>query len=511
MAIASLYPELTQDVEAAPRGSGQVAFFDLDRTLIDGYSILPFVREAVTSGLIGAGPLLAQVRTLVEHGRGPLGPLIEQLVRSLRGQREQALVALGERVFDFHLAARIMPEARTLVQAHRRAGHRVVIVTSATVYQAGPVAKALGIPPQDVLCTRLAVDGNGCLTGRWHLPGCWNAGKRIMARVWLRRHGGCLADCWFYSDSHEDEPLLERVGRPRVVNPSPRLAVRAAVEDWPALTFRGRRPGPESVVRTGLCLSGLYGSALAGAASLLRGHRWNEAVEDAVATWGRMALPLAGLRLRVTGEAHLNAARPAVVVFNHQSAIDGLVMARLLRRDFTTLCKQELADSPLFGPALRAAGMIFIDRKAGGFAQLRPALDALAAGRSVAVAPEGTRSVSTCPGPFKRGAFHLALRAGVPLVPVVIHNAGDALPRGGFLVRPGTTIEVSILPPVDPRALGEGDLQQHADALQRRYLQQLGFPLAEVPESLSPESHAPESHAPEVDDPILAQTYSLTG
>jgi len=150
--------------------------------------------------------------------------------------------------------------------------------------------------------------------------------------------------------------------------------------------------------------------------------------------------------------------------------------------------------------------MIFIDRKAGGFAQLRPALDALAAGRSVAVAPEGTRSVSTCPGPFKRGAFHLALRAGVPLVPVVIHNAGDALPRGGFLVRPGTTIEVSILPPVDPRALGEGDLQQHADALQRRYLQQLGFPLAEVPESLSPESHAPE-----VDDPILAQTYSLTG
>lgn len=477
----SLFPALTHEVDVAPEGPAQVAFFDLDRTLLQGYSVLPFLAEGLATRVLRPGRLLSQAQAVLESRRGGLGALLEQLIGSLRGEREADLVALGERVFDRHLAARIHPEARALVRAHRQRGHRVVIVTSATRYQAEPVARALGIAVEDVLCTRLVVDEQGCFTGRWYLPGCWNEGKRILARAWLRRNGGSLADCWFYTDSHEDEPLLERVGRPRVVDPDTRLLARAGRENWPVLRFRDRRPNAESLVRTGLSLTGFYGSALAGAGRLLRGGTVREALGEAVATWGRMGLPLAGVGLRVTGQQYLEAARPAVVVFNHQSALDALIMARLLRRDFTGLCKRELERDPLFGAAFRAAGAIFVDRQGGGFGQLRPALDALRAGQSLAIAPEGTRSRATMPGPFKRGAFYLALRAQVPLVPVVIHNAVDALPRGSFMLRAGTTIEVEILPPLDPRAWRARQLQEHADDLRQRYLQALGFAAAEAP------------------------------
>lgn len=476
----SLFPALTRDIDVGPEGPAQVAFFDLDRTLVDGYSVLPFLAEAVATGLLRPGRLLAQLRVVLESGQGGLGPLLEQLIAGLRGEREADLVALGERVFERHTSARIHPEARALVRAHRLRGHRVVIVTSATRYQAEPVARALGIDPEDVLCTRLVVNAEGRFTGRWYLPGCWNEGKRMHARAWLRRHGGALADASFYTDSHEDLPLLERVGRPRVVNPDSRLLARAAMEGWPVLRFRGRRANGESLLRTGLSLSGFYGSALAGAGRLLRGGSVREALGDAVATWSRIGMPLAGIGLRVTGEQYLRAARPAVVVFNHQSALDALIIARLLRRDFTGLCKRELERDLLFGPAFRAAGAIFVDREGGGLAQLRPALEALRAGQSLAVAPEGTRSRATLPGPFKRGAFYLALRARVPLVPVVIHNAVDALPRGSFMLRAGTTIEVEVLPPIDPATFNAQHLQAHADALRVRYLEVLGFQVPQV-------------------------------
>ncbi len=471
----SLFPALTREIDVGPEGPDHVAFFDLDRTLIDGYSVLPFLAEAVTTGLLRPGKVPGQIRALLESGQDGLGPLLERMIRSLHGTREADLAALGERVFERHLCSRIHPEARSLVRAHRLRGHRVVIVTSATRYQAEPVARALGIDPEDVLCTRLVVNAAGYFTGRWLLPGCWNEGKRMLARAWLRRHGGTLEDAWFYSDSHEDVALLERVGRPRVVDPDNRLAARATAEGWPILRFRGRRPNAESLVRTGLSLSGFYGSALAGAGRLLRGGSVREALGDAVATWGRIGMPLAGVGLRVRGEQHLRAARPAVVVFNHQSALDALLIARLLRRDFTALCKRELEQDPLFGAAFRAAGAIFVDRESGGFAQLRPALAALRDGQTLAVAPEGARSRTTMPGPFKRGAFYLALRARVPLVPVVIHNAVDALPRGSFLLRAGTTIELEVLPPIDPRSWPNRDLAAQADSLRERYLEVLGF------------------------------------
>lgn len=471
----SLLPPLTRDIDQSPFDATGVAFFDLDRTLVDGYSVVPFLREAVACGVIGPGRLIEQVRAVLDSGRGELGPLLEQFIRALAGERESTLEDLGRRVFEKHLAARIHPEARALVRAHRARGHRVVIVTSATRYQAEPVAEALGIDGADLLCTRLVVDRDGRFTGRWYLPGCWNEGKRLLARAWLRRHGGSLDDAWFYSDSHEDLPLLERVGRPRAVNPDAELARRARMGGWPILRFRSRRPNFEAVVRTGLAVGSLYGSMLAGASTFLFGGSVRDAVDVATENWGRSGLALSGIRLRVTGEEHLRN-RPAVVVFNHQSALDALIMARLLKQDFTGVCKQELARDPLVGAAFRAAGMVFVDRNSpDGGGQLAPALAALRGGRSLAVAPEGQRSHGTRPAPFKRGAFYLARRARLPMVPVVIHNAADILPRGTALLRSDVPVQVTVLPPLDAAQWRARDLGAHADALHARYLELLGF------------------------------------
>lgn len=472
-----LFPDLTGVLDAAPRDPSGVAFFDLDRTLVDGYSIVAFLHEALRAGLVAPGRILEQARAVLEEGRGGLGALIERFVGTLSGERDATLEAIGARAFRRQVAGRIHPEARALIRAHRERGHRVVILSSATRYQVEPVARALGIPLRDVLCTRLVVDEAGRLTGRWKLPGCWNEGKRLHARAWLRRNGGRFENAWFYTDSHEDVALLERVGHPVVVNPDGALARRAAAEDWPVLRFRRRRPGVESVVRTGLTLSSVYGSLAAGAATLALGGRWRDAVDVSLSTFGHLGLAVGGVRLRVTGEHHLLGARPAVVVFNHQSALDGLIMARLLRGEFSGVCKRELAWNPVFGPALRAAGMIFVDRDSarGGARALGPALEALRGGRSLAIAPEGTRSVSTRPGAFHRGAFYLARRARVPIVPVVIHNSGDVLPRGGLLLRGDVPVQVTVLPPLQASHWHAGDLARHADALHQRYLRLLGF------------------------------------
>jgi putative phosphoserine phosphatase/1-acylglycerol-3-phosphate O-acyltransferase len=137
--------------------------------------------------------------------------------------------------------------------------------------------------------------------------------------------------------------------------------------------------------------------------------------------------------------------------------------------------------------------MVFVDREArDGAAQLAPALRALREGRTLAIAPEGSRSWGTRPGAFKRGAFYLARRARVPLVPVVIHNAADVLPRGAALLRSDVPVAVTVLPPMDAARWRARELGAQADALHARYLDALGF----APGGASPDEPAPAHAVP---------------
>lgn len=161
----------------------------------------------------------------------------------------------------------------------------------------------------------------------------------------------------------------------------------------------------------------------------------------------RTALPLAGIRIAVSGHREYLGQRPAVFVVNHQSALDPLVVAAVLERDVQAVARDSLRRHPVTGPLLRLAGTLFVARDAGrGGAQLAPALASLARGQAVALAPEGTRSTGPDPGPFRPGCIWLATHAQVPLIPIVIHNSFQLLGKGELRIRAGI-IKVTVLEP----------------------------------------------------------------
>ena len=152
-------------------------------------------------------------------------------------------------------------------------------------------------------------------------------------------------------------------------------------------------------------------------------------------------------------------------IFNHQSAVDVLITARMLREDVIGVAKKEIKHQLPMGIAFTYTGTVFIDREHVGDPRiaLKPAVDALRSGRSVVIAPEGTRS----------RAFHMARQAGVPIVPIVIHNAQDALPYKAVVVRPAE-VKVTVLPPQCTDDWEIADVEPQAARIRALYLDTLG-------------------------------------
>jgi putative phosphoserine phosphatase/1-acylglycerol-3-phosphate O-acyltransferase len=188
------------------------------------------------------------------------------------------------------------------------------------------------------------------------------------------------------------------------------------------------------------------------------------------------ASALIGLNLDITGEKNLWATRPAVFIFNHQSKADVVIMTSLLRRDIAGVGKKEIKQMPLIGQVMEFGGAVLIDRENAGSAieAMQPLVDAMRVeGKSVILAPEGTRTVSPRLGPFKKGAFHLAMQAGVPIVPIVIHNALDVAPKGDFIFR-AATVEVEVLNAVDTSDWTVATINQHVAEVRQLFLEALG-------------------------------------
>ena len=185
----------------------------------------------------------------------------------------------------------------------------------------------------------------------------------------------------------------------------------------------------------------------------------------AIAAVTRLGLGLAGIRLSIGGDAGLLKQRPAVFVINHQSGTDPIIMASLLQRNMVAIAKHELRYHPLLGPLMRMLGTVFVKREQGiGPQVLAPLLPALADGYAVALSPEGRRSRDGTLQPFKPGALWLAQQAGVPLIPVVLHNSCEILPAKSLLMRAGT-VRITVLP-AQPATLTPSQLRQvFADAL----------------------------------------------
>jgi putative phosphoserine phosphatase/1-acylglycerol-3-phosphate O-acyltransferase len=463
-----------QDVLDGPRGPRVAALFDLDQTLLAGFSATSFFRERLMSGRMAprevAGSLLGGLAFAL--GRTGFSGLMSASTAAYRGLAEAMLEEIGEDVFRKHLATQIYPESRALVEAHRRMRHTIAIISSATRYQAVPVARDLGI--EHVLCTELEVE-KGVFTGRIVHPTCYGEGKAVAGRRLAEEHGLDLERSYFYTDSHEDLPLLEAVGMPRPLNPNRELAQIAKERRWPVRRFHSRGlPGVGDLVRTSMVYASVVPSLCVGAAAgLINGSR-REGVNVAAAMWSDLATSLAGVDLRVEGEQHLWSHRPAVFIFNHQSGFDPILLFKMLRRDLTGVGKQEIRYNPIFGPMFAAAGVVFIDRgdTAKAIEALAPAVQALREGLSLAIAPEGTRSLTPRLGRFKKGAFHIAMQAKVPIVPVVFRNALDAFPKDAVVVRPAT-VEAVVLRPISTAKWTAANLDAKVEDIHRRYLQVL--------------------------------------
>lgn len=470
------HDELNEEVLAGGAGGHIGAFFDLDRTLLAGFSATSFMLERLLSGRMPPRELIEQFFAAVNFSLGKSGfsGLIATTARALRGMSEEMMIELGEEVFDKHLAADIYPESRSLVQAHLSKGHRVAIVSSATVYQIQPVARDLGI--EHILCTRLEVKDK-VFTGEVIKPTCWGEGKLTAVRQLSRELGLDLGKSYFYTDAHEDLPLLEAVGKPRPVNPDQKLQTLAAERNWPSRRYTSRgRPGPMAYLRTGLAWGTMVGSlVLAGLPTWLMTGSRRQAANVTMSTWGDLAAAFTGLNFRIEGEEHLWSQRPAVFMFNHQSGVDAIIASKLIRRDTTAIAKKETKKNPILGAFLSAAGVIFIDRfnREEAIKALQPAVQALREGISIAIAPEGTRSVSRTLGPFKKGGFHLAMQAGVPIVPIVIINAADAMPKSSFVIRPAT-IDIEVLPPIPTDKWSRESLDEHIADVRGLFLEVLG-------------------------------------
>ncbi|KAG9237213.1 hypothetical protein BJ875DRAFT_481536 [Amylocarpus encephaloides] len=193
---------------------------------------------------------------------------------------------------------------------------------------------------------------------------------------------------------------------------------------------------------------------------------------------------------------YLKTTHPAVIIGNHQTELDVLMLGSVFPRHCSVAAKKSLKNIPVLGWFMALSGTVFIDRTNSNNARsaMASASSEITSKRqSVYMFPEGTRSYSKEPMmlPFKKGAFHLAVQAGVPIIPVVVANYSNILYIKGWIFRSGV-IPVKVLKPIETKNLSASDVEDLTRDTRETMLQELvlltskarGRPLA-MPEKKS--------------------------
>ncbi|HSK23865.1 MAG TPA: 1-acyl-sn-glycerol-3-phosphate acyltransferase [Egicoccus sp.] len=182
---------------------------------------------------------------------------------------------------------------------------------------------------------------------------------------------------------------------------------------------------------------------------------------------------LVGVRVRIEGARHLPRDRPFVMVANHASHVDPLLLVRLLEKPAVFAALAGLADNPVLRLGLRRMHTHLVGRgdRVRGVADVQALTDTVRAGHAVVFFPEGRRAPAPGLEPFRMGAFLVAARSGVPVVPVAIRGTRAVLPVGRTLPR-RATVTVTVAPPVTTRTAGwhgAVELQREARRLLLRH------------------------------------------
>ena len=410
------------------------AVFDLDRTIVPTSSARVFQRHMVEAGLASTtGGAVSELFLKAFDIAGENGFLMRAArfaPRSATGWNVERTVAAAEKAAA-DLVDEVLPYAHQLLAEHKAAGRVTVLATTSPDHLVRPLAERLGI--DDVVATRWEIE-DGHFTGELASRLVWRRGKLASVKEWAAEHGVDLKRSWAYSDSWFDAPLLASVAHPHAVNPDPRMAALALLRGWP-IRYLDKPPG---VIK----IAGLE-------------------LQDFLRPFARPEL-IPNARVEISGLENIPTDGPALIVGNHRSYFDPLVMSTVIARSGRNaryLGKKEVFDVPLMGTVAKAAGGIRVDRATGSDEPLEAAAEALRAGDVVMMMPQGT--IPRGPAFFdpelkgRWGVTRLAAMTHAPVIPVGLWGTEAVWPRSSRL--PKLTFDrqplvtATVGPPVDLR------------------------------------------------------------
>ena len=215
-----------------------LAIFDLDNTLLGGDSDNLWGEFLCARGLVdGADFAQRNDQFYADYKAGTLDidAYLRFALSTLAGHPREELDAWHREFMSSMIEPILLPKAEALLARHRSQGHELLIITATNEFITRPIANLLGVPEL------IACEGeirNGRYTGEPRGVPSYHAGKVTRLRAWLAKRDISLAGAFFYSDSHNDLPLLELVDNPVAVDPDDTLRARAQAEGWPVISLR---------------------------------------------------------------------------------------------------------------------------------------------------------------------------------------------------------------------------------------------------------------------------------
>lgn len=213
------------------------AFFDLDGTLLSVNSGRLWVEQELRLGHISYLTYIEAILYLVGYrlNRINIDTVMLRALKPYQGVSEEAVRHKTKRWYLNEVAPKAAPGANAVLEEHRQKGHRMVLLTSSSVYESEIACEHFGL--EAFLCTRYEVE-KGRFTGKPQLPICYGKGKVFYAEDYAKKENIDIEKSYFYTDSASDLPMLHRVGHPRIVNPDFILKRKAKRMKWPILDWQ---------------------------------------------------------------------------------------------------------------------------------------------------------------------------------------------------------------------------------------------------------------------------------
>ncbi|MDX1589598.1 MAG: HAD family hydrolase [Oleiphilaceae bacterium] len=215
-----------------------LAIFDLDNTLLAGDSDHAWGDFLVAQGVVDGDDYRRANDDFLrayQNGTLEIRDYLAFALRPLAQTPPERLLALREQFMEACIRPMILPQGQALVENHRRQGHQLLIITATNRFVTAPIAEALGI--ESLIATEPEMR-DGLYTGQVAGVPSFREGKIERLEQWLATQEQDMQGAWFYSDSHNDLPLLERVDNPVAVDPDPTLEDTARARGWRIISLR---------------------------------------------------------------------------------------------------------------------------------------------------------------------------------------------------------------------------------------------------------------------------------